>query len=104
MIINFDENYNNKLNSNIFTTIRKNSNKYVIDKTYEIHLNNQFLFKAKIIDKAVTYFFNVNGLVLCCDTGMDLEESIDFFINKFKMKQGDEVQILLLKKIKLEEV
>jgi hypothetical protein len=104
MIINFNENYNNKLNSTYFTTIRKNSNKYNVGEICEIHLNNEFLFNAQIIHKAFDYFFNITTFELCVDTGMPAGEAIDLFVNKFNIKQDEVVIMILLKKIELEEV
>jgi len=104
MIINFNENYNNKLNSKYFTTIRKATYKYNVEEICEIHLNNEFLFNAQIVGKRFDYFFNITTFELYLDTGMPAGEAIDLFVNKFNIKQDEVVIMILLKRIKMEEV
>lgn len=47
--MNFNDNYNNKLNCDIFTTIRKSSSKYKINDVVPIELNGTQIGDAKII-------------------------------------------------------
>lgn len=48
--INFNENYNNKLNCTYYTTIRKkNYEKYKIGNVYQITLNDKFLHKSVLV-------------------------------------------------------
>lgn len=47
--MNFNDNYNNKLNCDIFTTIRKSSSKYKVNDVVPIELNGTQIGDAKII-------------------------------------------------------
>lgn len=86
--INFNENYNNKLNCRYYTTIRKKNNKYEIGDICSIKLNDKFLHKAMIMN---INFINVNDIIknetfLQLDTGLEFSKSQELF-NKLGLKR-----------------
>jgi len=73
--IKFSYNWNNKLNCNFFTTIRKVNPLHKVGEIYDIYVNETSFFKAKIIHM---YSTHVSGLTECqClhDTGYPKAET-----------------------------
>lgn len=92
--INFNDNYNYKLNCTYYTTIRKKSEKYKIGNVYDIHLNNVYLHKSLLIGiKYIdTNLKDNNDFYLELDTGLSYDESRKLF----KELEIDGVCMLLL--------
>ena len=92
--INFNENYNNKLNCTYYTTIRKKGEKYKIGNVYKINLYNIYLHKSILI--SIKYIDinlnNHNDFYVELDTGLNFEDSKKLF----KELELDGVCMLLL--------
>lgn len=79
--IKFSKNWNNKLNNNIFTTIR-GANFWVNDGDYcVIVLENKLLGYAKCIDKYQIKAVNVSPTILLTDVGLPLDHCKQIFKN-----------------------
>lgn len=75
-IINFSNNWNNKLDCMAFTTIRlKNEAKYKVGNDYKIMLKNVLNKSARIIEIRTIYFHQINEFVAQIDTGYSTEET-----------------------------
>ena len=75
-VINFSTNWNNKLACKFFTTIRlKNENKYVHNKLYTIHLKNQPIKQAEIIQIKNFTLSQLTEVIASLDTGYCLEDT-----------------------------
>lgn len=108
-IINFENNYNNKLNCDIFTTIRKTDrNRYenYLLKTgekFNITLNNEFYCLAQLIKVDHEKYSKMNDYLLVLDTGMTNFTGINQLMKKYGLKNIDDNMIILtFKKIKLQ--
>lgn len=96
--INFDTNYNNKLDCVYYTTIRKKSEKYIRGNIYQINLNNKPIHKSLLIDIKlidINKKFN-NDYYFELDTGMNYYESKKLF---GKLNIEGICMLLLLKKM-----
>lgn len=96
--INFNYNYNNKLNCTYYTTIRQKSEKYMLGNVYEINLNNIFLHKAVLI--GIKYIdINLNNhydFYTELDTGLNIIDSGELFK---ELELNGTCMLLLLKRI-----
>jgi uncharacterized protein YqfB (UPF0267 family) len=72
--INFQTNWNGKLDCKCFTTFRLSGDKYQIGRAYEIQLNGKYLKTARCIDKKTLRLDQVNEWIARIDTGYSLEE------------------------------
>ena len=101
--INFSTNWNNKLACKCFTTLRlKNCKKYIIGKTYDIHLQRKFLKNAMIEDIKTIKFNDINEFIGMLDTGYSAHETKEI-IKKMYAKVNLETQpfyFILLKTVK----
>lgn len=71
--INFDENYNNKLDCKFFTTIRIQDPKktYIPGGLVDIKLKRKFLFKAVIISNIIYKLDQINHVSTYLDAGLN---------------------------------
>lgn len=70
MDLKFGYNWNNKLSSHAFTTLRlHNPNKYQMGRTFDVILKDKFLKRAKIKDIRNIHLNEVNDFVSYLDTG-----------------------------------
>lgn len=97
-IVNFSENWNNKLDCKYFTTIRKGYN-YRVGETYIIAVGNDPKGKAKLIEKCEVSFETLRttifGLMLLAfDTGYYGEKAVKLF-NNFGIADDTDVTVLL---------
>ena len=74
MQIDFSYNWNNKLNSDAFTTFRVSNSKYVIGQSYKIFLKKQYVKDCTIIDIKRIKLDQVNNFIAYLDTGYSVEE------------------------------
>lgn len=101
--INFDKNYNNKLNQNIFTTIRKGKNyqKYLEleNQEFEIYINNKIHSRA-ILTKVVyiKQLKNIPLPFLYSDTGYTHNTILLELFKKFEIDTFDPVIVLCFEK------
>lgn len=88
-IIRFVENWGNKLNREVFTTIRnsdeKKKNYYVshLNKIFQVKLKGEAYCEARLISVWYGKFEDVPPDVLTEDTGLSFDKSLVLF-NRFK--------------------
>lgn len=99
--IPFVHNWNQKLDSSVFTTIRKSTpdkmNYYYdcLGKEFSVLLSKKEKCKAKLLDMVTIKLKDIPDYVLCTDTGCaSIVEAKEVFI-KFGIKNEDECLILL---------
>jgi len=103
--IKFSHNWNNKLNHNIFTTIRKYAEeKYsyynnLIGKEFEILLNEKKIEEANLIDIDICDFKIIPKGLLHVDTGIINNYEIEDLFKMFGINKNDKVLILTFKRI-----
>lgn len=104
--IQFSHNWNNKLNNNIFTTIRKwdySKEIYYKDSeehTFEVMLNGEKQGNAKLIIVEVLFYKDIMPTILRLDTGKRGMGEIFEVFKKFGVSDlGDKVILLTFEKI-----
>jgi len=101
--IKFSHNWNNKLNHNIFTTIRKyTEEKYhyyndLMGSNFDVLLNNEKIKEANLIDIDICDFKTIPNGLLHVDTGMVNNYEIEDLFAKFGISENDRVLILTFK-------
>lgn len=84
-VINFSYNWNNKLASKAFTTIRlTNQTKYQVGREYVICLKEKPLFNAVIIEIKKFYLDQLNEFMARIDTGYSIQETKDIILRMYK--------------------
>ena len=95
--LNFNKNYNNKLNCDIFTTIRRNNFTNRNCSELKIMLNEEYLFDAEVIDRKI--YDHVNHIpdhILILDTGIvNIYDAIKLIKSFYK---DDKLVLLIIKK------
>lgn len=82
--INFNYNWNNKLQCKIFTTIRlENPKKYIINEKYEIFLKEKSLGIAQIVDIKNMFLKDINEYIAGIDTGYNAEECKNIILKMY---------------------
>ena len=75
-VINFNENYNNKLNCKFFTTVRLlNYEKYKTGWAYNIWLKGNFYRTVQCVEIRVIDYSNFDRFLMMLDLGLTLAES-----------------------------
>lgn len=74
-VIKFSYNWNNKLNCNFFTTIRKLNKYYQLGEIYKVFCNEIFCFDAKIIHISRIYMRDLTEKICLHDTGYPMKET-----------------------------
>jgi len=102
--IRFSKNWNNKLNDEVFTTIRKSNKgntlfyRSQINKSFNVILNHEgnfhYVCKATLIAMNEKKFKEVSLELLMTDTGLSNKEEIDELFRRFGISAEDEVLIL----------
>ena len=101
--VKFSHNWNNKLNCNVFTTIRKytdNKADYYgcnVDGEFAIDLNGVIVGTAILVSVRLETLYKIPAEVIMVDSGLDREKAYDLF-EKFGIKFGDDCLILTFKK------
>lgn len=104
-IIKFSRNWNNKLNNNIFTTIRKYSDeKYEyylnqLNKQFYVELNKKMTCIVKLLEVTPSNYLDISLTMLRLDTGIIDNNNIDDIFKIFGIKENDKVLILTFAKI-----
>ncbi len=84
-ILNFNHNWNNKLQNKCFTSIRlHNNHKYNVGSVYEIHVKHKWVINAVLVDKKVIEFSDLNEWITRLDTGYDLRAFETIFRTMYK--------------------
>ena len=83
MKLNFKQNINNKLNCDVFTTIRRSDSSDIIGAHVEIYLQNVKVFIGKIECQYKLKFKDIPYEVLMVDTGLILP-TISSYLEVFK--------------------
>ena len=73
-VINFSQNWNNKLDCAFFTTIRPANSYYNLGDQYNIYLNKQFVKTVCIIDIKNFYLKDITTFVTYLDAGKSVSE------------------------------
>jgi len=107
MNIKFSHNWNNKLNCDCFTTIRRwteSKHKYYFEskgKAFNVLLNNIKYGEAVLHDVKVQNINSVDPLILSLDVGnFNHNENLELF-KKFGLKSNDTAIILIFRKKKI---
>lgn len=87
-LINFNHNWNKKLDCDCFTTLRL-SKKYEVGEYVEIKFKNETKFIGKIIGKKRFKLHNINEYIARLDTGYSAKECQDTLKNMYKNKNVD---------------
>ena len=73
--LKFSYNWNNKLQCDVFTTIRLATGKYKLNETYEVDLKGVHLCNATVIDVQVITIDQLKPWIAYLDTGYNLKET-----------------------------
>lgn len=88
--IKFNQNWNNKLQCNIFTTFRlANPNKYITGKEFEIWLKDKLIGHAVIVFIYPIFLDKINNYMAYLDTGYNAEEMKNLLKTMYKNKNID---------------
>lgn len=99
--IEFSYNWNNKLDSRCFSTIRiYNPKKYVIGLNYKILLKSNYLYDAKIVYEKGFFINQLSEPMSFLDTGYSKIETIDILKKMYKNKIDIKFHYIILNKIK----
>jgi len=103
--IDFSQNWNNKLNNQVFSTIRPKQKNYSINQKYAVYLNETFFCYAKpIFIKIMSLEDLIAGNYHLLDTGMEESEFMELILGFYgkktwwKEKQTN-MNFILFKKI-----
>lgn len=98
----FSYNWNNKLNCEVFTTIRLSSS-FKVGEKVEVILKGKLLGHAQIIDIRGFYLKNLSEWVAMIDTGYSADECRKILKTMYKNKNIDwdtqVIRVILIKKI-----
>lgn len=99
MKINFFKNWNGKLDKKEFTTIRKN--KYWVGKvgSIEVYLSGKLKRTMNLIEVLRVPLGSIDEELVCADTGLDYEKSLDLFRNTFHIGKDEMVSLLRFKEV-----
>jgi hypothetical protein len=102
-VIGFSTNWNNKLNNESFTTLRLNSDKFEVGKTYKVVFKGH-LKDVLVIDKKILLLENISEWIALIDTGHSRQECINIIKRMYSKYDIDwttkKLQLLLLKTVK----
>jgi hypothetical protein len=98
--INFTRNWNGKLNAAFFTSIRNTNNMYILGCNYEVWCNNNFITRAKCIEKIVLPVTDIPNYTLMLDMGLAPAEARAYLA---KMYQGHtQLEIIMFENLEIE--
>lgn len=107
-ILSFSTNWNNKLDCDVFSTIRLGSAKYFKGNKFKVVLKNETICQAKVVE---VYWFKLAQLTdarAWLDTGYDKEKTTEIIRTMYKNTEVnvDEANFVyvLLQKIKPEQL
>jgi hypothetical protein len=108
-LIIFNHNWNNKLDCNCFTSIRLNSNKFIINENYSCLLKSNKNVQinkgtVRLVAKYITYLDKLTDLTCYLNTGYSAEETKNIIRSMYKNTVFDwntqKINVLLFKKVK----
>lgn len=101
--IEFNKNWNGKLNNECFTTLRINSEKYKRWQIYDIELLGESVGRCICTDKKVLKLSQIDDWIAALDTGADADSFRkiieDIYSEKVADIENQEFCLLLLKYI-----
>ena len=103
--IKFSKNWNNKLNCNLFSTIRKFTEEKAIyykdnlNRIFEVELDNEVLYNAKLFDVKVCLYNDLEFDFLVYDTGIPSLAVIDRVLSKFGVQEGNNCIVLWFERV-----
>jgi len=102
LVLKFNTNWNNKLNCDVFTTIRFSKKYlYLVDKRFKIYLKDKYQFDVILIDVKQILLKDLDNFTSFLDTGYDKQETIKIIKTMLKdVNENSFIYLLLLKKIK----
>ena len=89
--INFLKNWNNKLSSDIFTTIRKHNDYFKEGQDYMIFLDGNPVFSACLQNKFTASLSTIPSTIIMTDTGYTYDKSIEIFRRMHKKEDTQDV-------------
>ena len=104
--IKFSHNWNNKLNTKVFTTIRKwnrNKEEYyrsAIGEIFKVDLGGHQLPLVKLVNVDIIEYAHIPVTVLAQDVGYTSREKADQIFARFGIANFDRVIILLFERVK----
>ncbi len=102
--LKFSFNWNNKLDCNVYTTLRlSNDTKYIVGSTHGVYLKGHHHHDAIIVDKKKIRLKDVNEFIAGLDTGYtakDCRKMIRTMYTKIKDIETRQFDFILLQKIK----
>lgn len=72
--IKYSNNWNKKLDCDVFTTIRISNDKYQVGSEYSVNLRNREYKRVTIIGKKTILMSDINDWIAGLDAGMGAEE------------------------------
>jgi len=89
--IHFSKNWNNKLFSDLFTTIRKHNDYFKEGQDYMIFLDGKPVFSACLYNKFTATLSTIPSTIIMTDTGYTLDKSIEIFRRMHKKEDTQDV-------------
>ncbi len=84
-LINFSYNWNGKLSTGVFTTLRlHNPGKYIVGNDYQIQLKGKAIAAATLISKFVVRLDQLTDYVCYLDTGYSKAETLTILQRMYK--------------------
>jgi len=109
LTIKFSKNWNNKLNNDIFTTIRSSwgqmgdKQEYYqnnIDNVFDVILNKKIHSQVKLVSVSEYNFEDLPKTIIMIDTGMKWADAIHMFNREMNITYASKVLLLCFEKIK----
>lgn len=95
--IEFSFNWNNKLNCNVFTSIRLlNWNKYRTGRLYDIYLKKEFIKSAYLVEIRTFKLSSLDDFICLLDTGYVKKTTIDIIRKMYKTNEFDDSKEFML--------
>lgn len=103
-VVNFCNNWNNKLNGNIFTTIRRYyedayKDYYIVGKEFKVNLKRTMTCRAVLIDKDHMPLKKLDYALVMLDTGFADKQDIEKLFEKFKISMDTEITLLVFRRV-----
>ncbi|MEO0626654.1 MAG: hypothetical protein AAFY91_06675 [Bacteroidota bacterium] len=97
----FSTNWNNKLLCNCWTTLRLwNPEKYVLKTSYAVHLKDEYVGEAQLINARKFKASNINDYIGFLDTGYNAAQTKKIIANMYKRIDDPTVGLYLFKWVK----
>jgi hypothetical protein len=102
--IKYSYNWNNKLNCDIYTTIRLATGKYKLNETYAVNLKGTHISNAIVLDVQVITIDQLKPWIAYLDTGYSLKETKEILYKMYPNADWHTqlIAVILCKRIPLE--